>query len=252
MMGKALILDADFSAVALDTVAIETDPIPCTWISLNQSSVTITDFSPVTLTATVTPYDTTDAVTWSCSDETICTVTNGVITPIKSGTATITAACGNQTATCEVTLNIVIDVDAGLTFGYVATAQGDGVNYAENASGGATFFTEGKKHAFSTLTTYAYPFLIPNGCTELRVTVPNQKYKVTVQWTDDTQNSSQGTQMILRRGGDTNYYTSSVPNGDRVLTPPEGANSCFLTIYPRDGSTMTAEELAQVTVMAVF
>ncbi len=251
-MGKALVLNADFSAVALDKVDIVQDPIPCTGITLNQSSVTITDFSPVTLTATVTPSDTTDAVVWSCSDASVCTVTNGVITPIKSGTATITVTCGSQTAICEVTLNIVIDVDAGLTFEYVATAQGDGVNYAENANGGATRFTEGKKHAFNSNGINAYPFLIPNGCTELRVTVPNQKYKVTVQWTDDTQNSSQGTQMILRVGGDTNYYTSSVPNGDRVITPPEGANSCFLTIYPRDNSTMTAEELAQVTVKAVF
>lgn len=251
-MGKALILDADFSAVALDTVTIVSEPIPCTGISLSQSSVTITDFDPVTLTATVTPSDTTDAVTWSCSDTSVCTVTNGVITPIKSGTATITATCGSQTATCDVTLNIVIDVDAGLTFGYVATAQGEGVNYAENAIGGATYFTEGNKHAFNSNGINAYPFLIPNGCTELRVTVPNQKYKVTVQWTDDTQNSSQGTQMILRVGGDSNYYTSSVPNGDRVLTPPEGANSCFITIYPRDNSTMTADDLAQVTVKAVF
>lgn len=59
------------------------------------------------LTATVTPADTTDAVTWSSSDETVATVSeDGTVTGIKEGTAVITATAGNVKAECTVTVNV--------------------------------------------------------------------------------------------------------------------------------------------------
>jgi hypothetical protein len=70
--------------------------------------------SPETLTATVTPTDTTDTITWSVAPTGICTVDNGVVTPIKNGSCVITATCGNQTATCNVTVS-------GITRKYIIT-----------------------------------------------------------------------------------------------------------------------------------
>ena len=50
----------------------------------------------------MTPVDTTDSVIWSSSDENVATVNNGVVTIHGIGTATITATCGNQTATATI------------------------------------------------------------------------------------------------------------------------------------------------------
>lgn len=58
------------------------------------------------LTPTVTPTNTTDKVVWSVSPTGICSVENGVVTPIKNGTCVITATCGTQSATCNVTVNL--------------------------------------------------------------------------------------------------------------------------------------------------
>lgn len=81
-------------------------PVPCTGITLSESAITFSSGSPVTITATVTPENTTDdVVVWASSDDTVCTVNNGVVTPIKNGTATITATCGSQSATCSVTVS---------------------------------------------------------------------------------------------------------------------------------------------------
>lgn len=56
------------------------------------------------LIATVTPTDTTDKIIWSVNPTGICTVEDGVVTPIKNDACVITATCGNQTATCNVTV----------------------------------------------------------------------------------------------------------------------------------------------------
>ena len=58
------------------------------------------------LIATLTPTDTTDKVVWSVSPSGICSVNNGVVTPIKNGQCIITATCGTKTATCNVTVNL--------------------------------------------------------------------------------------------------------------------------------------------------
>ena len=59
-----------------------------------------------TLTATVTPTNTTDKVVWSVSPTGFVTVDNGVVTPIKNGTCVITATCGSHSATCNVNVNL--------------------------------------------------------------------------------------------------------------------------------------------------
>lgn len=78
---------------------------PCTGITLDKDTLTIARGETATLTATVEPADTTDKVVWSSADKTIATVKDGVVTAVGQGETTITATCGNQTASCKVIVN---------------------------------------------------------------------------------------------------------------------------------------------------
>ena len=83
--------------------------VPCTGITLNTNNLVFEHSTTAqTLTATLTPTNTTDSVVWSVSPTGICTVNNGVVTPVTNGSCVITATCGTQTATCNVTVNGII------------------------------------------------------------------------------------------------------------------------------------------------
>ena len=80
---------------------------PITSISLNQSSISIKVGDSKTLTAYITPTSTTDdkTITWTSSDTKIATVSNGKVTGVSAGEATITAKSVNgKTTTCKVTV----------------------------------------------------------------------------------------------------------------------------------------------------
>lgn len=86
-----------------------TTTVAVTGIALDKTTATLTliDGQTVTetLTATVTLDNATDkTVTWKSSDETVATVSNGIVTALKAGTTTITATAGEQSATCEITV----------------------------------------------------------------------------------------------------------------------------------------------------
>lgn len=101
---------------------------PAQKVELNKTnlSFTVGDAS-VKLSATVTPADADDTtVSWTSSDSSIATVKDGVVTPLKAGTATITATCGDKTMTCTVTV-------AARTIAGVAGSDGTDVSVsAEN------------------------------------------------------------------------------------------------------------------------
>ena len=87
------------------TVTVTGATKPATGITLNKTALTLTAGKSDTLTATVTPADTTDTVSWSSSKEAVATVdSTGKVTAKAPGTATITATAGTKTATCTVTV----------------------------------------------------------------------------------------------------------------------------------------------------
>ena len=59
---------------------------------------------PAGETALLTVTGGTGDVTWSSSNENIATVANGSVTGVAGGTVTITAAAGEETVTCSVTV----------------------------------------------------------------------------------------------------------------------------------------------------
>ena len=87
------------------TCAITVVATPVTSVSLDKTSASLKAGETVTLTATVNPSDATDkTVTWSTSDATVATVSNGVVTAKEVGTATITAQAGDKSAKCVITV----------------------------------------------------------------------------------------------------------------------------------------------------
>ena len=77
-------------------------------VSLDASSLDLFIGDTYELVATVLPTDATNKeVTWSSSDESVLTVTDGVITPVKEGNATVTVKSkdGFKSSTCEVRVN---------------------------------------------------------------------------------------------------------------------------------------------------
>lgn len=87
-----------------------TDPIgtdvAVTSVTLNKTSATVDKGESITLTATVEPSNATDkTVTWSSSNNSVATVSDGIVTAVSEGTATITAASNNgKAAACKVTV----------------------------------------------------------------------------------------------------------------------------------------------------
>ena len=81
--------------------------VPVTSISLDRTSIELTEGGSIILVAMVKPDDATDKkVTWSSANTSIATVDqNGKVTAIKEGTTTISAKAGDRTATCSVTIN---------------------------------------------------------------------------------------------------------------------------------------------------
>lgn len=89
------------------SVTVQDEAIHVTSVSLSKASLTVKTGERATLTATILPNDATNKnVSWSSSDTSVTTVSNGEVRGISVGTATITVktADGNKTATCAVTV----------------------------------------------------------------------------------------------------------------------------------------------------
>lgn len=80
--------------------------VPCTAISLSDSAISLNGSGAAhTLMATIEPSDTTDEVVWSSNAPAIANVNGGVVTAVSNGSAVITATCGDQSASCTVTVS---------------------------------------------------------------------------------------------------------------------------------------------------
>ena len=87
--------------------------VDVTGVSLNKTSAEVSVGAKTTLTATVSPNNATiNTVKWTSSDTSIATVSDGVVTGVKEGTATITATTvdGGFKATCQVTVTAAVTV----------------------------------------------------------------------------------------------------------------------------------------------
>ncbi len=89
------------------TVKVSTKVVPVTSITLDKTSLSMKVNDTETLTATIKPEDATDkTIVWTSSDDAVASVSNGKITALKSGKATITAKSGACSADCVVTISV--------------------------------------------------------------------------------------------------------------------------------------------------
>lgn len=97
------------SASCSVTVSLEEVNVPCTSIQLSSDTLTFTGSGNQTLTCTVTPENTTDAIIWSSDNESVATVNNGIVTAIGNGNCIITVTCGNYSDTCSVEVSGIVE-----------------------------------------------------------------------------------------------------------------------------------------------
>lgn len=129
-----------------------------TGVSLDQNTATIDDGDTLQLTETVEPSNAANkSVTWSSSNTSVATVSNGLVTGVSPGTAviTVTTVQGGYTATCTVTViavqrtnfvlattispgNSYIIADGNSGSVHVLTGQAAGSGYLAGVTGTVT------------------------------------------------------------------------------------------------------------------
>ena len=90
------------------TVTVKAKSVPVNGIALDRETASIGTGETLTLTPIFSPETATNKnVTWASSDKTVATVENGIVTPLKKGTTTITVTTedGGFSASCLVTVN---------------------------------------------------------------------------------------------------------------------------------------------------
>ena len=102
--GKYLENDIKVVYTAADQTTVYT--VDATAVELSADKTELEVGETAQLTAAVTPVDTTEALTYTSSDETIATVDEtGLVTALKGGEVTITATAGGVSDTVTITVN---------------------------------------------------------------------------------------------------------------------------------------------------
>lgn len=259
-MGKALVIkNVNFATNKLATVEL-IDAIPCTGIVLNKAETSMTSIgSTETLVPTLTPANTTDYIIWTSSNPDVVSVSGGVLTQQGIGTATITATCGEHTASCAVEAVNTLDFVYELTR-YNHVSDQTGADYIYNEAGSGPYCAilsntlTDKILRPGDVTPKKCPIIIGSGASKVSINVP-AAIRPTVWFLDsktacDYSKSHTGYDDYAKViSGDASAYDSNVPLGPRTIDIPEGADSVVFSLqYPQN--TITDEIMATVSIVA--
>lgn len=134
----------DFGTVDDLTIITQPKPVHATGIELDLPTIIMFEGGTETITATLTPDNSTDTITWQSSNEEVATVegTGNTVTikAIAQGTATITATANdNVSATCSVTVEENACDHSGMTehpaVKSTCTTQGNNLYYTCDTCG---------------------------------------------------------------------------------------------------------------------
>lgn len=125
--------------------------VPVTGVTLDKNTDSIEIGETTTLTATIAPSNATNkTVTWSTSNSSVATVSNGIVTGVAQGSAriTVTTADGGFTAYCDVTVTKPVTYDYVLASSMqpgkkylIADGNSGTVHLLSNVSGGSRILT---------------------------------------------------------------------------------------------------------------
>ena len=134
--GSATITAKAGDKTATCAVTVAKKVIDVTSVTLNKTSISLTEQDTFQLTATVKPDNATDkTVIWTSSNYSIVTVDqNGLVTAVAAGSATITALAGDKKATCTVTVNKKPNPATSITLDYSSLQLARGSTFTLKAT----------------------------------------------------------------------------------------------------------------------
>lgn len=252
-MSKALVIKgSDFTANKVTTVSFIAD-VPCEGITFSQNTYTLTNADPVTVVYTLTPANTTDTVSWTSSNTNIVTISGGVMTIVGIGSCTVTATCGEQTATATVSVSMAYTPN--WVFGLVSHTSGKsyiGVNLTATSritAIGSGALTADYKLIDST-DVYPAPILIPGNTGSVRITY-DTTYSTSLYNADYSaywgKNESCGDSNYPQGALYVSYETFALrASGTATLTVPSGVDiiSPSIRLSSSYSGELTATELA--------
>ena len=220
--------------------------IHVTSVSLDKTSLELTEGGTDTLTATITPNNATNKnVTWSTSNASIATVNNGEVTAVSAGTATITATADGKSATCTVTVTAATVPVTGVTMNKTSTSLyvGDTETLTatvapDNATNKAVTWTSSDS-AVATVDQNGVVTAVAHGTATITVTTEDGNYTATCTVTVSRYSTG---------GGPTTYAVTApdVENGTVRVSPSRASRgtTVTITVTPDEGY-----ELESLTVL---
>ena len=208
------------SDFVIDNVRLNYTPyIRPTEIMLNSSTLSLIPTGTTKLQVTYSPNDAnidTD-ISWTTSDATVATVSDGVVTAVGPGTATITATTANNiSTTCTVTVTDVTPVAAPAFFSEI----GNGDFYIVNAATGKYFGGANSWGTQASLIEHGIPFTasLSDGKYTLDSHTYNKDYQHFVNGTYVDGNS---TPLYIVALGDGKYSISTAEGSAYFIANPE-------------------------------
>ena len=222
--GRANIIASLTNGASVTFRVIVKGAVP-TGLKLDKSSLNVNVGDAQKITATITPSNATDkSVTWKSSNTSVATVVNGLVTGIRSGTATITARTSNGIeATCTVTVSQVypdsISIQSSLSLEIGATHKlsvtyspssilNKTVTWSSDVTSIATVSSDGTVTAKSAGTAHITAKTPNNKTAKCTVTVnkPNLMFNVGSTYTMNVGSSI--TLMVMTTSGD--HYSNTL------------------------------------------
>ena len=248
--------------------------IHVTSVSLDKTSLELTEGGTGTLIATVEPNNATNRnVTWESSNTSVATVdANGLVTAVSAGTATITATADGKSATCTVTVTAATVPVTGVTMNKTSTSLyvGDTETLTatvapDNATNRAVTWASSNpsvaKVENGVVTALACGTAVITATTQdgnhtatcavtVRPDIPpaNPNYKITVEATQggtvtaDPTAAKAGATVTLTPAPDRGYQVGSVAVTDRFGDPvavTEQADGTYTFVMPNGQVTVT-------------